>query len=325
MIPPRDLTRRQFVGTSILGSSALATGTFVGPADAAPDAQPAGEAIRFVHLTDMHVQPERSAGAGYAAALRSLEKLDPKPQFIITGGDHVMDVFETDAGRAKVQWDLYERVLRDNTRLPTYAVMGNHDVWGWGVPGHVPASAAGYGKAMALDRLRMPAPYYSFDRGPWHFICLDNIAPRAATYFGGLDPAQLEWLGADLQAVGRTRPVCVVSHIPILSACVFFDGDDRLRADFWHVPDSWMQRAVKPLLALFKRHNVRLLLSGHIHLVDRVEYLDMAFVCDGAVSGAWWKGPNQEFAEGYGVIDLFPDGSSRHEYATFGWNAPREQ
>jgi 3',5'-cyclic AMP phosphodiesterase CpdA len=324
-------TRRQFVTSSLLaGGGLLAAGAATPPASAQPapgQPAPAGRpdgAIRFAHLTDMHVQPERRGGDGYAAALRSLERLDPPAQFIITGGDHVMDVFEADAARAKVQWDLYERVLREHTRLPVYATMGNHDVGGWGVPGQVPPGSAGYGKAMALDRLGMKSPYYSFDHGPWHFVCLDNIAPRGTGYFGGLDPEQLEWLRADLTAAGQARPVCIVSHIPILSACVFFDGDDRLRQDFWHVPDSWMQRDVKPLLGLLRRHNVRLLLSGHIHLVDRVDYLGMTFVCDGAVSGAWWKGPNQEFAEGYGVVDLFPDGSSRHEYLTFGWDAGRD-
>ena len=63
---------------------------------------------------------------------------------------------------------------------------------------------------------------------------------------------------------------------------------------------------------MFKGHNVRLLASGHIHLVDRVEYLGMTFVCDGAVSGAWWNGANQEFTEGRGVIDLWHDGSFEH-------------
>jgi Icc protein len=317
-------SRRQFVTSSLLGGGLLAGGTSLAAEAGNAGGRTRDGVIRFAHLTDMHVQPERRAGEGYAAALRSLDALDPTPEFILTGGDHVMDVFEADAPRAAVQWDLYERVLRENTRLPVYPVMGNHDVWGWGMPGQVPPGTERYGKALALDRLRMKAPYYSFDRGPWHFVCLDNIAPRGTGYFGGLDPAQLEWLRADLQAAGTTRPICVASHIPLLSACVFFDGDDRVRADFWHVPDSWMHRDVKPLLDLLKGYNVRLLLSGHIHLVDRVEYLGMTFVCDGAVSGAWWKGANQEFAEGYGVIDLWPDGSFKHEYVTYGWHAHAE-
>ena len=278
--------------------------------------------LRVAHLTDMHVQPERHGGEGYAAALRSLDKLDPKPDLILTGGDHVMDAFEASAERAAEQWDLYQRVLRENTTIPVYAVMGNHDVWGW--HGQARPGDPGYGKAEAIHRLSIKGnkPYYSFDAGPWHFICLDNVAQRDRDYFASLDGEQTEWLRADLAAQPKGKPVCVASHIPLLAACVFFDGDDRVRSDFWHVPDAWMHRDVKPLIDLLRAHgNVRLCLSGHIHLVDRVDYLGITFLCNGAVSGAWWKGPNQEFAEGYGVIDLWPDGRFEHQYVTFGWQA----
>ena len=316
----RDVLRTAACGLTSLAAPAVALAQ--SPPAARRVARPGGAPLRFAHLTDTHVQPERRADEGFAAALQSLSKLDPAPQFIITGGDHVMDVFETDRKRADVQWDLYDRVLRANTRLPVYPCMGNHDVWGWGAaPDKVAPDAAGYGKASAVERLGMKGPYYSFDPGQWHFVCLDNIARRGREYFGGLDEAQTRWLADDLSA-SKGKPVCVVSHIPLLSACVFFDGDDRVREDFWHVPDSWMHRDVKPLIDLFRKSgNVRLLLSGHIHLVDRVDYLGMSFVCDGAVCGGWWKGPNQEFPEGYGVIDLWPDGTFEHQYVTYGWDA----
>ena len=316
-------TRRTVVKT---GLAACGLAAFPSFAVAQPAAQShKGERLRLAHLTDTHVQPELRAGEGFAAALQSLDKLDPRPDFIITGGDHVMDVFEADAARAAVEWDVYTRVLREHTKLPVYACMGNHDVWGWGAePGKVAPDVPGYGKAIALERLNMKGPYYSFDRGAWHFVCLDNIARRDRGYLGALDDAESRWLAADLERAGG-RPVCVVSHIPLLAACVFFDGsEDRVREDFWHVPDSYMHRNVKPLLDLLRRHNVRLLLSGHIHLVDRVDYLGMTFVCDGAVCGAWWKGPNQEFDEGYGVVDLWSDGSFEHQYVTFGWKAERD-
>jgi 3',5'-cyclic-AMP phosphodiesterase len=316
-------TRREVVRTGI---AACGLAALNGIAVAQPRAGSGkGERIRFAHLTDMHVQPELRAGEGFAAALQSLNKLDPRPDFIITGGDHVMDVFETDAARADVQWNLYTRVLRENTKLPTYACMGNHDVFGWGAaPDKVPADSRGYGKASAVERLNMKGPYYSFDEGPWHFVCLDNIARRDRGYLGDLEEAQSRWLATDLERAGG-RPVCVVSHIPLLGACVFFDGgDDRVREDFWHVPDSYMHRNVKPLLDLLRRHNVRLLLSGHMHLVDRVDYLGMTFICDGAVCGGWWKGPNQEFSEGYGVVDLWSDGTFEHKYVTYGWKAEPE-
>ena len=42
-----------------------------------------------------------------------------------------------------------------------------------------------------------------------------------------------------------------------------------------------------------------------------------------AVSGNWWKGPRQEFPEGYGVIEFYPDGRFEHQYHTYGWIAPK--
>jgi Icc protein len=316
-------SRRQVIQTAACGLAGLGATALANqfPQDG-PRVERAGAPLRFAHLTDTHVQPERHAGEGFAAALASLSRLDPQPQFIITGGDHVMDVFETDRKRADVQWDLYNQVLRESARLPVYPCMGNHDVWGWGAsPDKVSPDAADYGKAQAVERLGMKGPYYSFDQGTWHFVCLDNIVRRGTEYLGDLDERQARWLADDL-AAARGKHVCVVSHIPLLSACVFFDGDDRVRDDFWHVPDSYMHRNVKPLLDLFRRSgNVRLLLSGHIHLVDRVDYLGMTFICDGAVCGGWWKGPNQEFSEGYGVIDVWPDGTFEHQYVTYGWQA----
>ena len=316
-------TRRDVVRTGITACGLAAVGGIAAAQTQPPTSR--GERLRFAHLTDTHVQPELRGGEGFAAALRSLEKLDPKPDFILTGGDHVMDVFEADAARAGVEWDLYTRVLRESTRLPVYACMGNHDVWGWGAAADkVSPDSRGYGKATAVERLGMKGPYYSFDQGAWHFVCLDNITRRGQGYLGDLDAAQARWLADDL-AGARGRPVCVVSHIPLLAACVFFDGsEDRVREDFWHVPDSYMHRNVKPLLDLLRRHNVRLLLSGHIHLVDRVDYLGMTFICDGAVCGSWWKGPHQEFAEGYGVVDLWSDGTLQHQYVSYGWKATPE-
>ena len=236
-----------------------------------------------------------------------------------------MDTLETELPRTKLQWDLYEKVLAENTKIPARPIIGNHDVWGWGVPGQVPPATPGWGKAMAVERLKIPERFYSFDAGGWHFICLDNIAPRGNGYFASLDDEQTEWLKGDLAANSKT-PTCVASHIPLLAACVFFNGGKgRMVENHYHVPDALMHREVKPVLDLFKPHNVKLAVSGHLHLVDRVDYLGTTFLCNGAVSGAWWKGPHQEFAEGYGVMDLWPDGRVEHQYVTYGWEAKRDE
>src|SRR5204863_9359116 len=95
---------------------------------------PRSPALRVAHLTDMHVMSEKRAAEGYAAALQSLQKLDRKPDLLITGGDHVMDVWETPRDESIAMWDLYQKVLKDNCDLPVHPVIGNHDVFGYGMP-----------------------------------------------------------------------------------------------------------------------------------------------------------------------------------------------
>jgi Icc protein len=307
-ISRRDIIRAGVIaGTGIVAASALAA--------AAPQPRP----FRVAHLTDMHVQPELRAGEGYAAALASLVKLDPQPDLIITGGDHVMDSTDQSLARAKAQWDVYNREIA-RIKRPIHSILGNHDVFGWGVR-EISDQTVGYGKELALDQLEMTRAYYSFEAGGWKFIMLDSMTRRDNTYLGALGPEQTEWLKGELQSTSSTTPIIVFSHIPILAVCVFFDGDDRLGEKDWNIPDAWMHRDARELLNLFEAHNVRLLVSGHIHLVDRAEYRGMTFICDGAVCGNWWKGPCQQFPEGYGVIDLHLDGHFDHQYLSYGWKA----
>jgi 3',5'-cyclic AMP phosphodiesterase CpdA len=280
-----------------------------------------GRPLRIAHLTDMHVKPEARAGEGYAMALDSLRKLDPAADILVTGGDHVMDVMQSTKQRAIVQWDLYDKVLAAGTKLPVHPVMGNHDVFGWGSKEPLDETAPDYGKAMALDRLKLKQSYYSFDAGAWHIVVLDNIARRGGGYFSLLDPQQLEWLVADLKANNSARPVCVFSHVPFFAICPFF-FNPRTEV-LWRVRDNLLYHDLSTILPVFKRGNVKLAVSGHIHMGDRIEFDGMTFITEPAVSGNWWGGPHQDFAEGYGVIDLWPDGSFEHRYLTYGWKVSK--
>jgi hypothetical protein len=74
---------------------------------------------------------------------------------------------------------------------------------------------------------------------------------------------------------------------------------------------------------MLSKYNVKLCISGHVHMVDRVEYLGITFICDGSVCGNWWKGKHHEFDEGFGVFDFYPDGSFEHRYNPYGWVATK--
>ncbi len=304
------LSRRDLLAAG--GVAALGALPLVGEAKAASRRR----VLRIAHITDLHVQPERGAALGMERCLEHAQ--GQKPDLIFMGGDQVMDCLQTDRGRVKQQWDVYNSVLRANQAAPVVHALGNHDVFGWGNPA-LARTERGYGKAYAMERMGLTRGYTSFDRAGWHFVILDSIAPhRARGYTAKLDDEQFEWLGDDL-AKAKGKPTLVMSHVPILSTAAFFHGDNE-RTGNWHVPGAWMHidaRRIKDLFA--QRKNVVACLSGHIHLVDRLNFQGTRYYGNGAGCGAWWGGAFQNVAPGYGLVDLFSDGTVANEYVEFGW------
>lgn len=300
------------------------------PPSAPAPPRPRRRALRVGHLTDIHVQPERAAAEGMAAALRHAQSLADPVQFIVTGGDMVMDAFDAEEARVKTQWDLFASVLRGECSVPVAHCLGNHDIWGGNrAKSHTTGREPRWGKAWAREVLGLAADHQAFDRAGWRFIVLDSVRPDVVHgrgdrdgYTAYLEPAQRAWLEQELASTPATTPIVVVSHVPLLTVTVAA-SDARRSKDFAiTVPGDLMHSDAATVAELFARHaNVKLCLSGHIHQVDRVEYRGATYICDGAVSGAWWKGPNGAFPEGYGVVDLFDDGTFEWAYTPYGWTA----
>jgi 3',5'-cyclic AMP phosphodiesterase CpdA len=238
-----------------------------------------------------------------------------------------MDALLSTRERAIEQWDLYDKVVREHApKLKTYPIIGNHDVWGWSAKTDYSAEKD-FGKPIAIDRLGLKDRYYSFDAGGWHFVMLDNIRFRNRNYYGDFDDAQQAWLEKDLakNMSGDRLTVCIVTHIPLCAISpIFFATGGENGEDLYRSPDTLMHHNVKPLLRKLAANNVKLCISGHTHMLDRVDYLGVSFVCDGAVSGNWWGGPYQDFQEGYGLFDLYPNGTFEHRYVDYGWKSPKE-
>ena len=286
--------------------------------------------LRVAHLTDIHVKPELGIPRGMEAALRHLADLPAcrRPDFVINGGDAVFDTLDVSADRTKALWTLWNKVMADGCGLSVEHVIGNHDISGWnraksGATGAEP----GYGKAWALEMYGLTQPYRSFERAGWKFVVLDSCMPGPAerggpgfSYVPRLDEDQFAWLADELASTPAATPVCVVSHVPFLSAAALQfmqkGGDD----DGWHVPAFLMHVDGRRATDLFARHpNVRVVLSGHLHMVDRVDFHHTVYLCDGSVCGDWWKGPFRQFEPGYALVDLFDDGSCEREYVDWGW------
>lgn len=273
--------------------------------------------LRVAHLTDIHVKPEKIAEHGFASALRQVNNLDDKPDFIINGGDAIMNAVSFSKEQVRNQWNSFHTILRLENTLPVYHCIGNHDLYGWAIPG----SNKEQGKSWAMNEYELSRSYYSFAQKGWKFIVLDSIHARKTVpgYFGKLDEEQMIWLKQELETTPKETPVCIVSHIPILAICTLFD-DGYVNHNHWFVPDNTLHADASLLRDLFYRHgNVKACLSGHIHLIDYVDYLGTGYYCNGAVSGGWWKGDHQQFSPSFIIMNFYADGTTEREIHYYQW------
>ena len=60
----------------------------------------------FVFMTDIHLQPERNAIEGFNQAIDSVNKLNP--DFVITGGDLIMDALGQSFERSDSLYNFYK-------------------------------------------------------------------------------------------------------------------------------------------------------------------------------------------------------------------------
>jgi len=296
----------------ILNSAGFGATAFVNPS-ALLATQVKKPPIRVAHLTDMHVKPGKDIEASVAKAMHHAQILVPEVDFIINGGDSIMDSLEADKEKTQIQWDLFTSILKKEISLPVYHCIGNHDIWGWFIKENKPEKERQYGKVWVVETLQMKNRYYSFSKDKWHFIVLDSTQLNpAGGYIGKIDEEQLAWLQTELASVSKEKFICIVSHIPILSICagLFFDkteanGDLKIQRNLMHSDFFALKK-------IFNNYpNIKVCISGHIHLQDELNYLGIKYYCNGAVSGNWWKGSFQEFAPAYAMLEFYADGTSK--------------
>ncbi|MBY0111416.1 MAG: metallophosphoesterase [Phycisphaerales bacterium] len=328
-----------FSRRGVLGLGALAAAGLVVPRGLARGlgqsvAAPGGGAgrtrvIRIAHVTDTHIMQDLRAPEGVAACfehIRGQKDVD----LIMHGGDIVFDSMDQSLERSKELWALWQKVVGDSWKGKVRYSLGNHDIWGWNKDkSKTTGEEPGWGKQLALDTLGMQGAvpkgaYYSFDEvgngGGWHIVVLDTVRPEPNGYYAGLDDEQFEWLKGDL-SLNRMHPTLILSHIPIFSATVLdrdLVGDERERRVHRSLMCTYYARIKKLFL---ENPQVKLCLSGHMHLIDRVEYNGVAYCCNGAACAAWWKGPHKECREGYTLVDLYSDGTFENRYVEYGWKA----
>ncbi len=274
------------------------------------------DGFSFAFLTDIHLQPEKEAITGFRQAIDSVNKLNP--DFVITGGDLVMDALDQTYGRVDSLYNLYIEVSGE-LNMPVYNTVGNHEVYGWHRDEEGIESNPEFGKKMFESKLG--ERFYSFDHKNWHFIILDAIyRSEEGHYIGKIDQEQLEWLRGDLGKTDKLTPIAITVHIPFISSRTqLSQGSLAANSEGGVITNSL------EVLTLFSEHNLKLVLQGHLHFnEDLFVGNQVHFITGGAVCGLWWSNkPGDHPEEGFQMIHVKGDELSS-EYVDFGWTPPED-
>ncbi|MGC8865031.1 MAG: metallophosphoesterase family protein [Bacteroidales bacterium] len=264
----------------------------------------ANQPLRFVFMTDLHVQPgveqEMKKALDKAATLH--------PNFIITGGDLIMDALEADKKTAENLFSLYQNLMSES-RLPVYNTPGNHDVWGWGLK-NVDTLDPDYGLGMFGKRWGNPYQLFSH-QGIYFMLVPSMVYNQGSAYVGGFSEKTLQWAEENLKNIPKEAPIVLVSHIPLVTA-----------------ETQWEEGALQPnhpmavvgnsrdLLKLFEGRPLKLILQGHLHIWEKIEIAGVQIITGGAVSGKWWQGAYKGTPPGF-VLVTITGNDIQAEYITY--------
>jgi 3',5'-cyclic AMP phosphodiesterase CpdA len=270
----------------------------------------AANQFTFAFMTDIHVQPERNATQGFQKAIAKINELDP--DFVITGGDLIMDALGVDFKRADSLYTLYNTVSKE-FNMPVYNTLGNHEVFGIYREGGIDTTHAEYNKKMYENRIGKR--YYSFDHKGWHFIILDAIGVKPEEYYYGyIDKEQIDWLKSHLRTITKETPIVVSVHIPFITSMTQLTEGSLAPNGRGNVITN-----AREVLLLMYEYNLKLVLQGHLHFLEDIFVGGKThFITGGAVSASWWNGPRGIMEEGFVLVQV-KDNHIDWEYIDYGW------
>jgi acid phosphatase type 7 len=186
---------------------------------------------------------------GHQVHQRIIESmLSDAPDAVLTTGDMVL------RGSDEADWQRFFAVVAPLVaRVAMYTAIGNHDL------GFAGSEQRGVLSMFDLPTGPPAVSYYSFELAGVHLVFLDSNHYE--------DPAQLQWLEADLQTARSAAPraILAITHAGPYSRGI-------------HRGSAVARERYAPLLA---KYNVDLLLSGHEHQYQRGEISGLRYVVTG--------------------------------------------
>ena len=308
----QDVTRRGFLRKLFAGRTLFAGG-FSARCTWPIKGSDSGK-IRLIFYTDVHARTEWETPRALSAAADAINGRNA--DMVIAGGDLITDGFDASAAEAAPRWDAYLK-MHTAIHADVYPTIGNHDLVGADPRDGSPPIADP--RSVYRDRMGLQRTFYAFNAVGYHFIILDSIEVTGDDnrYRGLIWPEEIEWLKRDLAGVTRGTPIVMATHIPLLTS--FYSATQGAA----RAPKK--NRVIvnnHDVLKLFADHNVVLVLQGHLHVREMIEWQNTTFIVGGAISAKWWRGPYYGAEEGFNILTLSNDRVD-WEYIDYGWNAKR--
>lgn len=248
------------------------------------------EDFSFIFMTDIHLQPKHkypnipqtidfSPHKAFSVAIDTANKLGAA--FAIMGGDQVYDVMRGQVWADSLFQDYKNAVASLN--MPVYHTIGNHELYGIYKEDGAIKDHPDYKYGM-FERY-FGKTYYSFDYQNWHFIILNSLDVEDNRYIGVISEEQINWLRQHLSEIDPKTPIVVSTHLPLISVMRQIHSTNTL-------DNKWINNRDE-LLDLFSGHNLKLVLQGHIHMMEDIyiHQSDIHFITGGSIAGRpTWQG-----------------------------------
>lgn len=272
---------------------------FAGVISGCAGLNPKNQTSRFVFFTDVHANTKQKVIASLARAANKINDL--KPDFIVGGGDLVSGGFRDNLDTVSPRWDVYAK-FHQMLNAKVYSTLGNHDLVAAKPRDGSPA--ADDPRFIFKSRLSQKQTYYSFDHNGHHFMVLDSIylTNDKYMYHGFIPDPQMQWIKNDLANISKEMPIVIITHIPLVTS--FFSITDG--ASTAARPDRVIVNNAE-VLDQFKDHKLLLVLQGHLHIKERIDWRNTTFISGGAISGKWWQGSWHGTAEGFNLLTISGD------------------
>lgn len=186
------------------------------------------QSFKFALMSDLHITADSLAANDLKRAVAQVNAT-PDIDFVIVSGDL------TETGD-RVSLEKAKKIL-DDLKPKYYATSGNHETK-WSESG-----ATDFGRIFGSDR-------FSFEHDGILFLGF-NTGPVIRMAEGHVAPQDIKWLQENLEQAGKTKPVFVVTHYPLMKGEV----------DNWYTVTD----AIRP-------YNIKVILNGHYHSNRMAEY-----------------------------------------------------